>query len=105
MEESETEKEKTNNKLFRSNRMLKAMEIGYLLDEKGEDYGNCLGVLYKEYGMMFFTMMLANKLERLKNLNKKESVPKYESINDTLKDIAGYAILALIEMEKAESSE
>ena len=80
--------------------MLKAMEIGNLIDGKGDDYGDCLDVLFREYGMMFFTVMLANKLERLKNLSKKESAPKYESINDTLKDIAGYAILALMEVEK-----
>lgn len=89
-----------NYNMFRSDRMLKAMEIGYLLDNKGDDYGNCLDALYEEYDMMFFTMMISNKLERLKNLSKKGGKPKCESINDTLKDIAGYAILALLEVEK-----
>lgn len=90
---------KNNRDLFKSKRMLKAMSIGYLLDEKGDDYGNCLDILYKEYGMTFFIIMLHNKLERLKHLTKKGD-PNFESIDDTLKDIAGYAILALLERDK-----
>ena len=72
-----------NKKIFRSQRMLKALGIGHLLDNKGEDYGNCLDVLYEEYEMTFFLVMLTSKLQRLKNLTKKEGEPNFESINDS----------------------
>ena len=60
--------------------------------------------MYEEYEMTFFLVMLTNKLQRLKNLTKKEGEANFESINDTLKDIAGYAILGLLGRENHEEN-
>jgi hypothetical protein len=46
--------------------------------------------------MTSVAIRLNDKVERLKNLVKGEE-PNFESIDDTLMDIAGYAILALAE--------
>ena len=90
------------NNISRSEKMQIAMEIGGLLDKKQEDYGDSVKTIYKEFGLNFFIIMLANKLSRLKNINysikeNKDIKPKFENLEDTLKDIAGYAILAILE--------
>jgi len=96
------------NKLFKSDKMIIATEIGRLLEEKGEDYGNSVKTLYKEFGLNFFIVMLANKLSRIKNINYsmkeyKYIKPNFETLEDTLKDIAGYAILAILEERRDEN--
>ena len=68
-----------------------ADEIVALLVQKNEDYGdeNLL-----TYGLFGICVRLSDKLARLRNLTFK-SVQKTDAIEDTLKDIAGYAINAL----------
>ena len=43
-----------------------------------------------------------DKVRRLKNLRNKENQVKDESIEDTLLDLCGYAILTLMEIRKGE---
>ena len=45
---------------------------------------------------------LEDKLNRLKSLNKSKSAKVEERIEDTLADLANYAIMTLIELEEEE---
>ena len=62
---------------------------------KNADYGNSFSESYKKHGLVSATIRLEDKLNRLNNLLKNEAQVD-ESIDDTLLDIAGYAILTLI---------
>ncbi|MCM3155577.1 DUF1599 domain-containing protein [Priestia megaterium] len=69
---------------------------------KNRDYGNSFENIYNKYGMTSLLIRFADKTERLDSLvlkGNKQHV-KDESIEDTLKDICGYALLALTVMKK-----
>lgn len=69
-----------------------------LYKAKNEDYGDSFGKSYKEYGLTMACIRLEDKLNRLKSLNKNGNAQvKDESIQDTLMDLANYAIMTLIE--------
>ncbi|MCD6125062.1 DUF1599 domain-containing protein [bacterium] len=61
---------------------------------KNERYGNSFQQTIEEYGPIALLIRLTDKLNRLKTAYKHR-----ESMEDTLLDIAGYAILGLIEIE------
>lgn len=66
---------------------------------KNADYGDSFGASYGEYGMMMPLIRLDDKLNRIKALvrNKENAQVREESIDDTLLDLANYAIMTLIE--------
>lgn len=65
---------------------------------KNSDYGSSVSDTYKDFGLVSFLVRMQDKMNRLKTLNKKESLVKDEKIEDTLLDLANYSILALIEL-------
>lgn len=69
-----------------------------LYERKNADYGNSFSKSYEEFGMTSTIVRLSDKLERLKTLSKKEAQVKDESIQDTVMDIAVYAMLTLMEL-------
>lgn len=68
-------------------------EIEQLLIKKNKDYGakNLL-----TFGSLGILIRLSDKLERLKNHILNNSELNNESLDDTLKDIAGYSIMWLV---------
>lgn len=67
---------------------------------KNRDYGGSVTQTYNKFGLTSFLVRLSDKLDRLISLNdKKEILVKDEKIEDTLIDLANYAILALIELK------
>lgn len=71
-------------------------EVLELLKSKNDAYGSSVDSTYKEYGLTAYLVRMDDKLNRLKTLTKDETInPNDEKIEDTLKDLAGYAILAL----------
>ena len=72
---------------------------------KNKDYGSSVTQSYKEFGMTSFLIRLSDKLNRLKTLNKQEAMVKDEKIEDTLIDLANYAIIALVEKYMEENYE
>lgn len=71
-----------------------------LYARKNADYNDAFGKSYKEYGMYMPCIRLEDKLSRLKALtvqNHKQQVSD-ESVEDTLVDLANYAIMTLIEL-------
>ena len=75
-------------------------EMHELYIKKNSDYGESVTNTYKDFGLVSFLVRMQDKLNRLKTLNKKDSQVKDESIRDTLVDLANYAILAVIELDK-----
>lgn len=69
-----------------------------LYARKNEDYGDSFGIGFKEHGDTMAVIRLEDKLRRLKSLVKTNSQQvKDESIEDTLMDLANYAVMTLIE--------
>ena len=78
-------------------------KLNALYEAKNKDYGDSFGKSYKEYGLTMSCIRLEDKLNRLKSLNFNKSIKvKDESIEDTLMDLANYAIMTLIELESEE---
>ena len=69
---------------------------------KNHDYGSSFSNLFKECGMTYAYGHMAEKLERVKSLMKDDAKVKGESMKDSLYDLANYAILTIIELEKNE---
>lgn len=69
-----------------------------LYERKNADYGNSFSKTFDEFGMTSTIVRLSDKLERLKTLSKQEAKVKDESIQDTVMDIAVYAMLTLMEL-------
>ena len=73
-------------------------ELTALYERKNHDYGDSFGKSFKEYGMAMPCIRLEDKLNRLKALtrNGNQQVSD-ESIDDTLMDLANYAIMTIVE--------
>ena len=73
-----------------------AEEIAQLLDRKRADYG--IDDI-KKFGSLGCLIRTSDKVERLINLRQKKTA-NFETLEDTWRDIAGYAVLALIELRE-----
>ena len=67
---------------------------------KNHDYGYSFSNLFNECGMTYAYGHMAEKLERVKSLMKDEAKVKGEGMKDSLLDLANYAILTVMEIEK-----
>ena len=72
-------------------------ELNALYKRKNADYGDSFAKSYREYGLVMPCIRLEDKLNRLKALRTKLAEVKDESIEDTLLDLANYAIMTVIE--------
>lgn len=77
-------------------------ELNSLYSKKNKDYGNSFTKTYEEFGLTMSAIRLNDKLERFKRLIKNDNEVKDESIRDTLIDLANYAIMTVMEMDKNE---
>ena len=75
-------------------------EIYDTYKRKNADYGNSFGEQFIEYGLLSAVIRLHDKMRRLKQLLKNEAQVKDESIRDTLLDLANYAIMTIMELDK-----
>ena len=73
-----------------------------LYKTKNADYGDCMHPLFKEYGLTTFLVMLDIKLSRIKSLQYKSN--HYESLEDSLLDLANYAMIAVTEIRDAKNN-
>ena len=93
--------------------MPEMMRHGYfdgILDElkdlharKNNDYGNAAHESFKEFGIISYVIRLNDKMKRLKSLTNPEVEQKVadEKIEDTLMDLAAYAIMAIESLRKS----
>lgn len=67
---------------------------------KNHDYGNSFTELFSECGMTYAYEHLKEKINRIKSLMSEEAKVKDEKMEDSLKDLANYAILTIMELRK-----
>ena len=65
---------------------------------KNADYGDSMHPLYEEYGLTAFLVLFGIKIQRVKTLMTKGSKATYESLEDSLLDLANYALIAVTEL-------
>ena len=72
-------------------------ELKDLHARKNNDYGNAAHESFKEFGIISYVIRLNDKMKRLKSLTNPEVEQKVtdEKIEDTLMDLAAYAIMAI----------
>lgn len=78
-------------------------EMYEIYKAKNADYGDSVHDTFLKYGLLSFLVRMEDKISRLRSLTlkgKEEQRVKNESIQDTLQDLANYAILAIIELEE-----
>ena len=73
-------------------------EMADLYEKKNSNYGDSFGQLYDTLGPISGLVPLHNKLDRATSLIKGNK-NNFESLEDTFKDLACYAIMNLIEMK------
>ncbi len=95
---------------FEFNRI--CIDIMTLHQKKNHDYGNAFGDTYQDFAKRNQAMadgyavgLLCNKVGRIKSLVSSEAQVKNESIEDSLIDLASYAIMTLVERRRKESEE
>ena len=79
-------------------------DMADLYEKKNSNYGDSFGQLFEELGPTAGLVPLWNKLHRATSLVKGNK-NNFESLEDTLKDLACYAIMNLIEMEAQKDKE
>ena len=67
---------------------------------KNHDYGNSFEQSLDKFGLVASVVRLGDKMNRIESLTKKEAQVKDESIKDTLLDMANYAIMTIMWMDK-----
>lgn len=75
-------------------------ELKELYDSKNSDYGDSFNDLIYEFGLITVVIRLQDKINRLKTIakNNGEYSVKYETIRDTLMDLANYSIMTLMRL-------
>lgn len=82
-----------------------AEEIGNLYEKKNAAYGNSFGETYQKLGIVSAVTRISDKYNRLCTLAKNPDVDNLgESLEDTLKDMAAYSIMTLMEMKGENQS-
>lgn len=72
---------------------------------KNNDYGDSVHDTFEKYGLISFLVRIEDKLNRLRTLTLKNSqMVQDEKIKDTFLDMANYAILAVLELEREEEN-
>ena len=67
---------------------------------KNHDYGNSFEQSLDKFGLVASVVRLGDKMNRIESLTNKEAQVKDESIKDTLLDMANYAIMTVMWMDK-----
>ena len=81
-------------------------EMADLYASKNWDYGDSFGKSFEEWGMTMACIRLTDKLNRLCALTKSgEQRVQDERIEDTLRDLANYSIMTLIELERRKRAQ
>lgn len=78
-----------------------ADELCALYERKNNAYGNSFGDTYQKLGLISAVTRISDKYNRLCNLATNPNIDNLgESIEDTLKDLAAYSIMTLMEIHK-----
>lgn len=72
---------------------------------KNQDYGNSFEKTLDRFGLVASIIRLSNKMNRIESLSQKKAKVESESIEDTLLDLANYAIMTVIWLRKNRINE
>ena len=86
----------------KSTRLIPKKCVAFRDITKNHDYGNSFSELFAECGMTYAYGHLSEKLKRVKSLMSDEAKVKDESMRDSLLDLANYAILTIMELDKTK---
>ena len=75
-------------------------QLNLIYKAKNKDYGNSFSKQFEEYGITSSAIRIEDKFQRFKNLIKNEAQVKDETVEDTLLDLANYAIMTVMELRK-----
>lgn len=75
-------------------------ELTELYERKNHDYGDSFHLTYQKWGLPMAAIRLEDKLQRFETLIRAESRVKDESVRDTLIDLANYAIMTVMELDR-----
>lgn len=76
-------------------------ELSETYISKNSDYGDSFGKSIREHGLIASVVRLEDKMNRITSLVKSSDIKvKSESIEDTLLDMANYAIMTVMEIRK-----
>ena len=78
-------------------------EMRELYKQKNHDYGNSFGRSFQKYGLISAITRMSDKWERIDSLCQKQAEVKYESIRDTLIDLANYCVMTIMELDKKKA--
>ena len=91
------------------NVVMHRMLCNYLNDlytRKNKDYGDSFHQSYLEEGLAMSRIRLGDKFSRFKTLSKSNEIQVTdESIRDTLLDLANYAIMTVLEIDREAKTE
>lgn len=73
-------------------------EMLELYEAKNHDYGNSFDQSLDEFGLIASVVRLNDKMNRIKALMKANQQVNDESLEDTLMDLANYAVMTLAYM-------
>lgn len=89
------------NKIEKHKELLEYLHNLYIT--KNHDYGDSVHDTYEKYGLTSFLVRIEDKLNRVRTLNQNANIQvPTEKIEDTLLDLANYAILAVLELKAEE---
>lgn len=73
-----------------------------IYQSKNADYGDAFGETFQKLGIVSAVTRISDKTNRLMSLTQNDRQVEDETLEDTLMDLANYAIMTLIEMESEE---
>lgn len=80
-----------------------AKELGDLYEKKNLAYGNSFSETYNKLGIISAITRISDKYNRLCNLATNPNIDNLgESLDDTLRDMAAYCIMAVMELENSK---
>lgn len=80
-----------------------ATELGELYEVKDRAYGSSFADTYKKLGIISAVTRISDKYNRLCNLAANPDIDNLgESLEDTLRDMASYCIMTVMELENAK---
>lgn len=83
-----------------------ATELGELYERKNKAYGNSFSDTYGKLGIISAVTRISDKFNRLCNLAINSDIDNLgESLEDTLRDMASYCIMTVMELENNKKNE
>ena len=76
-------------------------EMNALYERKNHDYGNSFSETFRKLGIISAATRMLDKMNRIVSLvTKDQQEVNDESLRDTLIDIANYAVMTIMEIDK-----